>query len=230
MARVKYASLVSGISGSIGSATFQKSLYGNTLRSKPRPRHSRSPLQYTRRQMMMTIHNAWADLTDADRIQWNQFISFSSASIRRDKNVLLTGHSLFIQYNYMRLLAGLTILVSIDYSLLPRNTGNIALAVGPGQSLLLTLDADYIESQQFFIFKISSSRRSSLSFAAKGLLYLPVIIGTGSPYQIGTLYATAFGPLPIIADTIHYTIRWFSLTSPVLSGIYSGTCLVTQIP
>ncbi|MBE3035887.1 MAG: hypothetical protein IMZ70_02220 [Candidatus Atribacteria bacterium] len=230
MARVKYASLVSGISGSIGSVTFQKSLYGNTLRTKPIPRHSRSPLQYTRRQMMMEIHQGWADLTNAERVQWNQFVSFSSASIRRDKNVLLTGHSLFIQYNYMRLLAGLTLLVSIDYNLLPRNTGNIALAVGANQSLLLTLDADYIETQQFFIFKISSPRRSSLSFAAKGILYLPIVTVAGSPYEIGNFYATTFGPLPIIDDTVHYTIRWFSLTSPILSGIYSGTCLVTQQP
>lgn len=226
MARIKYASIIASASGSVGSATFQKSLYGDILRNKPRPRKSASPLQLTRRNLMMTMHNEWSELTPAQRKQWNQFIAYSGATIRRDKNVLTTGHALFIQYNYLRLLANFDVLTDPGYAVLPPNYGTIGLSLTDLGVLTLYVFAESMDTEQWFAVKLSNPRKTSLSFSARGLKYIPLTHSAGEDWPIQTLYSAIFGALPAKGDTLHYSIRWFSVTAPVLTGIFSGIAIV----
>jgi hypothetical protein len=119
MARVKFGSLLTEISGSIGGSTFQRNKYGNTLRNKPNPIKSQSPSQLSVRQLMKQAHDAWTALTDAERKQWQQYTTFSNPKIRHDHNVVMSGHSLYLKYQVLRLLAGLEILDSLVYIPMP---------------------------------------------------------------------------------------------------------------
>ena len=67
MARVKFGSLVTEISGSIGGSTFQRNSFGNTLRNKPNPIRSRTAAQLSIRQYMKQAHAGWTALTAAER-------------------------------------------------------------------------------------------------------------------------------------------------------------------
>jgi hypothetical protein len=226
MARVKYSSLVSSVSGSVGSATFQKSLYGDTLRNKPRPRKSSTALQLGGRGLMMKLHQAWHDLTDAQRKQWNQFISYSSATIRRDKAVLLTGHGLFLQYNMLRLLTDLQIMTTPVYVPLQGIFDSVQLGRDDPGVLTLVLEDEFPGTQTFGVIKLSAPRRPSLSFSVSGLRGIHVASDNETNFNITALYTSLFGAIPEIGDTVHYSFRRFSTLSPIVQRPLTGKLIV----
>lgn len=226
MARIKYSSIVSSVSGSVGSATFQKSLYGDTLRNKPRPRKSSTALQLGGRALMMQLHQAWSDLTDAQRKQWNQFISYSSATIRRDRAVLLTGHALFIQYNMLRLLTDLAIMTTPVYVPLGGIFDSVQIGRDTPGVLTLVLEDEFPGTQTFGVIKLSAPRRPSLSFSFAGLRGIHVACANETNFDITVLYTAMFGTIPQIGDTIHYFYRRFSILSPIIQKPITGKLIV----
>lgn len=226
MARIKYASIVSSVSGSVGSATFQKSQYGDVLRNKPRPRRSSTASQYEIRMLMQSLHEAWRDLTDAQRKQWNQFISYSNATIRRDHNVLLTGHALFIQYNMLRLLVQLSIMTTPVYVPLVGIFDHVSLGRDDAGTLTLDLEDEYPGTQTFGVCKLSTIRNPSRSFSPQGLRYIPIASDNEVNFDITAYYVSIFGAVPAIGDTVHYSFRRFSVLSPITQRPLTGKLVV----
>jgi hypothetical protein len=179
--------------------------------------------------MMMQIHDAWRLLSDDQRVVWNQFISFSSAKIRRDKNILQTGHSLFIQYNYLRLLTGLSILedpVHVPLQIWPQ----IAYIENSAGDLEINFDGPNLGSFMWFVLKLSAPRSPVTSFSPAGCRYVNTAFEDESMFFFTTSYLALFGAIPPNGSTIHYIIRYFNLTSPILSGIYYGKWLMAAMP
>jgi hypothetical protein len=227
MARVKYGALISEISGSIGSATFQKSNFGNTLRNKPRSMRSGSANQLICRNYMMQLHQAWAALTSDERMKWNRFISFSNTRILRDKNILSTGHALFIQYNFLRLLSQLSILT--DFSFLTIESFPLPSAIGKdGVDFNFELTDVFDTEVIWVVLKASAPQKSSISFNAACVryLYIPWIDSSISSLNMVPGYANVFGALPPVGSYIHYTVQFFSMTTPILSQKLSGVFIV----
>jgi hypothetical protein len=225
MARIKFGALVSEISGSIGSATFQKSNFGNTLRTKPRSRRSGTTSQMSCRYIMMQLHQAWAALTDAQRQQWNRFVSFSGAGINRDKAILLTGHSLFIKYNFLRLLNHQAILTVPAYVVMPPFPQPGGLFIDGADYNFWTLYNVDI-STFWYVLKLTIPRKHSLSFSPAGLRFMYITPITASAWLFGPPYLAAFGHLPAVGDYIHYSVQFYSMTSPVISQIQKGVFVV----
>ncbi|MDO9579208.1 MAG: hypothetical protein Q7J06_01365 [Bacteroidales bacterium] len=224
MARIKYASIVSSVSGSIGSATFQKSLYGDILRNKPRPRRSSTAAQLSCRAIMMRVHAAWSALTAAQRTQWNQFIAFANATIHRDRSVLQTGHSYFIKYNYFRLLTGQAIQSIPLYTLL--NVGIPTINFGwndEGNSWDLQLSATAPGVDLWFVFKISSKIPENIVFKRAGLRYMDITVAASTTFEMMTLFKNAFGYYAQTGDWMAYEIQYFGITNTMISGKYTGT-------
>lgn len=228
MARIKYGSIVSSVSGSIGSATYQKSLYGDTLRNKPVPRRSSTALQINRRGIMMQLHAAWRSLTDAERRQWNQYISYSSARIRRDKNVLQTGHSLFIQYNFMRLINNIALMTVPVYVPMPEVFPGAVFGWYGAGDLRMSIVTVGMGTDVWFLAKLSAPRPESQSFNPAGLLAILVPVVAQQEFEIGTQYAAAFGRVALPGEYIHYSVRQFSLLSPILASEFHGKDFVTD--
>jgi len=223
MARIKYASLVSSISGSVGSATFQKGLYGDILRNKPRPRRSASESQLARRALMMRIHGYWSALTSAQRTQWNQFIAFANATIRRDRAVLQSGHSYFLKYNYMRLLTGLAVQTTPLYTLLDVGIPTINLLwLDEGDAWEFETLATATGTALWFVLKLSSKVSCDNAFKKAGIRYMDITVGPGSTFEMSTIFFNAFGYYAQRLDCMNYSIQYFGITNTMISGVYTG--------
>lgn len=221
MARVKYGGIVTDISGSVSGATFQRGIYGGTMRNKPNPIKSATPAQMLIRGYMMQLHYAWSDLDPADRTQWDRFISFSSASINRDKSILLSGHDLFLKYNLFRLLQDQEILTVPSYSPNPEYS-NLHEIENDYGVLTFKLLAAIVGGIQFFNLKLSAPRKESLSFSKQGLRFIFCDTMGVVAYNITAAYLAVFGALPAVGAILHYSIRFYSLTAPVYSNSLTG--------
>jgi hypothetical protein len=115
MARVKLSPLLSEVSGSIGSSTFQRSLGGVMLRNKPIRKPKGSVLQNQTASYVAQVISGWKNLTAAQRIEWNQFAEYIPHFMKFNKSRRLNGYNLFCKYNLLRLQSGLTILSTVTF-------------------------------------------------------------------------------------------------------------------
>lgn len=223
MARCKFGSLVTDISGSIGGTTFQRSAFGHTIRNKPIPIKSRSDSQLSIRQFMKNAHQNWAALSSAERQQWQQFVSFSNQRIRRDRNVNISGHNLYIKYQVMRQVAGLEIKSSLEYISFPDWHYPSSIIQDAPSMYLSTLPAseDPI-GDLFFIFKVSAPRPPAQQFNPRGLRYCTLFGETWDAFTFAESYVPIFGALPPLGSWLHYSYICASTKAPIFSNLRTG--------
>lgn len=225
MARFKYGGIITKISGSIGGATFQRSSFGNTLRSKPLPIHSRNINQLERRAYMHQLQHDWNDLTDDDRKKWKQFIAYSSQSIIADSNVLISGYNLFLKYQFCRLMYGLPILVDFTYIPIPAWPKSFIVYADQNQiyaQFITTLDP----TEYFFILLLSNPRNPSNAYSPVNGRFMFCDLAGSNIFVFTNSYVSNFGLLPNNGDTLHFSIYYFSLKAPLLSGFQTGKLIV----
>ena len=226
MARIKYAGIISEASGSVGSATFQKSLYGNTLRLKPLSHKSGTVSQLYCRALMMQCQYAWRALTPATRIQWDQFISFSGQHIKADRGVLMTGHSLFLKYNFHRLLQRLSILGTPIYLSAPAWPSMSTISYNGGASwILFTANLDTLNI--YCTIKLTNKRLPSQAYSSQGLRYIYPASITGYYIWLNGGYSSVFGAQFAVNDILHYQLQFWSRISPILSSIQTGIITIS---
>jgi len=210
------------IAGSVGGATFQRSRFGMTMRTKPLPLYSETPAQYNVRRKIAYLQYRWQGLSDAQRLQWNRFLDFSGQTIRRDRSIKLSGQTLFIKYQLWRLLYDRGLLLDIAYSPMPDHYNLINVTWDAIDTYMLKFDGTIDEFSYFFICKLSSPRRKNQAFNPRGLRWMHVYFYHSAYYTLNDPYIAAFGLLPPIDAWIHYSIQYFSMVSPVYSGVYTG--------
>jgi hypothetical protein len=228
MARVKYGSIVTSLSGSVGTATFQKSASGAILRSKPIPLHSRTEGQLACRSKMQSLQNAWISLTPAARAKWIYFVAFSGQHITRDDNVLISGYNLFLKYQFARLLCNLPLLTSWTYNPLLVFPKSFNLnTVGPTSYIYFNsiLDA----TKYFFILKLSYPHSAAQRYSSRNSLYMSIPVKSDYLFYITGQYLAGFGILPPVGATLSWSIYWFSIVNPILTGYDQGTLVVNTL-
>ena len=214
MARVKFSGLITSIAGSVGGWTFQRNLYGHTLRTKPIPIRPNSAAQSSIKSLMIQVEGAWTALTPAVRLQWDNFILYSGATIKKNKGMLMSGHALFIKYQMYRLVSGLTLLTTINYNALTDriNLDSVKLDAG---ALILYFSDNLVPDTFWALMKVSYARIPSRKFYHQGLRVVTPTVAEAAAHDITSDYVTAFGILPSLDDTLHCSIILFSTTSPV---------------
>jgi len=230
MARVKYGSLVTDISGSIGGSTFQRSSYGNTLRNKPIPTRATSPAQLLVRQYMKQAHDAWTALTAAERTQWQQFTTFSNPKIRKDHNVIMSGHALYLKYQVSRLLAGLAIQDTLKYIAMPAwYYPSLVYKEEPLLYLDTNAPPEAPFTDMFIVFLVSTPRPPARKYSPAGLRLCKCEGDLWDTLSFEADYITNFGALPSYNDVLHYSYQVFSSLTPIFSNIRTGTLIVTPL-
>jgi len=221
MARIKLGPALTDISGSVGGMTIQRNRWGITARQKPLPLHSETTAQYNIRRMMVELQASWQNLTDAQRLQWDRFIDFSGQTIRRDRSVRMSGHSLYLKYQLFLLLYGQPLLTTIAYSPVPDWSEYQNIVVTATQ---INLWFYYIvtPATYFFVLKVTSPRLENQVFNPRGLRFMKVPFSESSNFLFTDAYKAAFGVLPPGNSWLHYEIQYFSTTSPVFSGKFTG--------
>jgi hypothetical protein len=215
MARIRYGSLVQDISGSIGSSTFQKNLYGNTLRSRPRAQKTGSQAQLLQRTYLVQAQNAWRSLSEIQRKQWNDYISFSGSSIKRDSGILTTGHALFIKYHVFRFMVGLPVLGNLYYQAMPVHANFVGI-VSDGYTPLLTFSDIIVVGDTRFIFRAGPLQTNPGAFNPRGLRFMPLAWADTDQFDFAASYLAAFGKRVQDGASISFSIQFFSCYAPVI--------------
>lgn len=221
MARIKLGPVVTDIAGSIGGTTIQRNKFGYSIRSKPLPLHSETSAQYNIREKIVLLQHSWQALTDAQRLQWTRFLDFSGQTINRDRSILLSGHTLYLKYQLWRLINGLSLLTTISYSPMPTIVFPTKLTLS-GNYFYLYFPSSIVVSSYFFAFKLTTPRGQQQAFNRRGLRFIKAPYVEQSTFLITDPYIAVFGALPPLNSWHHFSITYFSITSPVYSGIYTG--------
>lgn len=177
---------------------------------------------------MKQLHVAWAGLTSAQREMWRNFKNYGGQSINRDSAVLLSGHALFIKYNFFRLLCSLAIMETPGFSTMPEVQHNPQFPLD-GATFYCSFADNVDKDAAWFILKLSSPRPVAQSYSPRGLRYIDITPADASQFQIQTPYAAVFGAIPSDGDTVHYCIQWFSVLAPIMIAKETGTWLVESL-
>jgi len=145
MAQIQFSPLISKVTGSIGAVTFQESVNGSFARSRPRPATSSLPQSQLVRSTMSRIVYAWQQLSVAAQNEWEAYAKFSSQTFKKGGKRVMSGYTLFMRYNLVRVLSGLEVLSTVDFysQALPNISPSISvtspdffIAVGSGANSL----------------------------------------------------------------------------------------------
>ena len=226
MARIKLGPVVTDIAGSIGGMTIQRNPFGLIARSKPIPLNKNTPAQYIVRNHILTIQNAWRSLSDAQRLQWNRFISFSGQTIRRDRKITLSGYTLYLKYQLFRLLNDQALLTTISY--VPMPAFPVFEELSYSDSILYATFTDIVNpATVFFILKLTYPRSNEFRYNPRSIRFIKAPWTSTASFNITAPWLAVFGAIPPELSLLSYSIRFFSTTSPVFSGVFTGveTCL-----
>jgi len=100
MARIKFGALVTSGSGSVGGHTIQNSKGGMQLRTKPSYKGRPSFAQSLIRSYNSKLQEGWRLLTDTQRKEWDTFAFSHSISNQKGTDHFISGHSLWLKYNF----------------------------------------------------------------------------------------------------------------------------------
>jgi hypothetical protein len=106
VAKIKLGSLISEASGSLGGHTIQHSKGGMQLRTKPVPANNPTASQSLIRSLNHQLQKGWRDLTNAQRQVWNDWATSHDIQAERMPHNPISGHSLWMKYNFSWLQAG----------------------------------------------------------------------------------------------------------------------------
>lgn len=229
MARIKLGPLVTDISGSIGGMTIQRNRFGMSMRAKPLPLYSETPSQYNVRAKIKSLQHSWQALSDAERLQWNRFPDYSGATIRRDNSILISGQALYLKYQLFRLLCSMSLLTEISYIPLPILYTPVKIAVVGGTDWYLNFSGTVVVSLYYFVCKLTIPRNENQVFNARGLRFMPFGFTGLINYPLDPPYIDAFGALPPVDSFIHYSIQYFGVDSPMVTGVYTGRLEVVAV-
>lgn len=218
MARVKFSSIISDISGSVGTATFQKGHGGNIIRNKPYPTKIDSSYQYYSKLFMLQAQAAWYGLSSDEQSLWNSFLSYVPAYQRKNGLLLLNGYNLFVKYNMLHQHSGLGLFTTFTFT--PLNMIDITPTVTNSGGLLYVDVVDDVNiTNNFIVLKISAPLKVN-SLAYKRKVRLMHIGGFGPTYynhwNITSEYYTRFGLTPAVGDKLLVAITLCSSVSPII--------------
>jgi hypothetical protein len=112
--KAKLGMLVTEASGSLGGHTFQNSKGGFQIRTKPIPHGNPSAAQISIRSINQQLQAGWRALTPAQQLIWNQWPVTHGVFNANDDKHPLSGHSLWMKYQYGRLFVGLPFISGPD--------------------------------------------------------------------------------------------------------------------
>lgn len=227
MARIKYGGIIAQAAGSVGGMTFQRCSYGDVMRSKPLPIHSRTINQLNRRAILHEIQSSWTVLSDADRLKWSQFVQYSGQTINHDSGVLIGGYSLYLKYQFCRRLYHIDLLSDFTYVPIPEWPTNFIVNAASGQ-LYVQFDRVIESDEYFFVMFLSNPRIPSKSYSPTNCRFQYCPITTSNVFVFTASYIDNFGILANVGDTLHFSIYYFSTIAPLLSGFSTGKLIVGQ--
>lgn len=221
MARVKFGAIVSDISGSVGGLVFQRSQYGNSLRTKPFPSPNYSDSSFNRKAALLKLQFIWRYMNDEQKRAYQTFMSFRPTYVRRNASSLLSGYNLFLKYGLVAMAAGQVPQTSIKFNIPELNLGSPFLEK-VGTEFYLNIGTNLPASNFDMLCLFSKSFSRNTFIADSQLRVVPTQSFSGNRVKFTYPYSQRYLNLPQIGDWVLCRYTVFSLDSPVIYPTFKG--------
>lgn len=232
-ALIKTGSLISDITGKVGGHVFQRTSSGLALRSGPAPINKGINTQNENRIIATRIQQAWRALSVSDRNLWEVYATFKNKSTR--KNILgkLTGQSIFMQENTVRLIHvnsfgsfSPEILITPTIVSLPEVV-KITSITNAASILTLNTDYDIPDASKFFVIYLSKPLLPSQisNYNKKKIFCYPASTGTSQGYT--SIYTLKFGILPTVGQVLNTEIALYDKDINTFGSFQTQRIIIT---
>lgn len=201
MALIKTSGIISDIRGSIGGTIFQRTSAGLIARNKSTNINKSSSLQNSRRNITTRLQALWMELSNSQRIDWQNFIKYNPIKQKNISGRFINGQQTFLLINYYRIFYNETVLTSPVYFPYVHETVSIAFS-NPIGSLRLTISDGTLNTTSYLILFCSMPVNESLNSVGNRLRMLRYILVPGSSQDISAEYEKIFGFSPGVGDKI----------------------------
>lgn len=226
MARVKFSSIVSEVAGSIGSATFQNSAYGVSLRNKPHISKARLSRLGAFQSNLGVVVSAWASLSLQEQRAWSNYNAYKRFSAANNKSSLLSGYAIFTQYNLLRVNNELSILLQPSFTSVVANLMSFTLQVDE-LAMIIWLSESVSPSDYFFAVYAKPLTGNATRLRKKNHVFIKSLLIDEYIVSIGESWRSIFGSFPEVGDTIELELWVYSLNAPIGNMFFKGQLVVT---
>lgn len=219
MARIKYSGLIHSIAGSIGGSTFSKTQSGFTVRSKISGRAARQGSFSLQQRYTTEVHSAWIALSQTAKRKWSYFSQYSQIPLKRDNSFQLSGYALFCRWNLMLLNFGMPINESPVFVPFEFAFGTLVLNYSISAGYLYWEDTSGTYPEDFGVYLFLSPPSNRRDCRQKyGLRFMkPSAPDEGEQIEISSSYLSSFGVMAPDDSWFFYSVKLFSLISPIIS-------------
>lgn len=216
MAILKLGSVITEASGSLGGSVIQKGTSAHILRNKPTPCRPTTAKQFSIRSKIKTIQRAWISLLDDQRKEWNAFPAWANQHIKKDSQVLLNGHDLYLKYQLYRLIMDYSLLTTIQYVPLIDLPYIFVTRTRPDLTYIWFIPS--IDTSKLnLILKISKPAHKPQPFRSNSFHFMKGYWWSINAFVINDPIVETFGICLTDYFYSHLSILWFSAISPVFS-------------
>lgn len=206
MARIKTSALITEIAGSVGGSTFQRTKSGLILKNKPKGFHGNTVNRSVRTNLMHSLQHEWISLTDRHRRTWQIMSVYAKIPQKNNPDKYLSGHQMYLKYNYYRLLTGLSIENSckFSFSAVSKIIINVEFAVG---IFSVTASRNFDPTKEFLVFMATYPLSSSINNPGSRYRYVATVCGVSNLVDIRATYSSVFGRVPVVGEYLCFKYR-----------------------
>lgn len=201
MARIVYSALIESIRGSIGGTTFQKNAYGYTVKKKPNMCRPNTPDQQVQKIYFSRAVNAWQNLTNAQRTDWNTWASTYPQYAKHNPTSQLSGFAVFTRVHVYRFMTGEAIDTNPSYFDYNEDTLTFTVTLAAGV-LRIVVDSLLEEESWRIPLFISRPFSDSQNFVGTRVRYVSWTTSADQSKDITAAYVAKYGILPAVGQKL----------------------------
>lgn len=219
MALIRVSGLISDIIGKIGGTVFQRTQGGLTARNQSAPINSNTLRSNKHKVNTVSIQSQWQLLTIAERNQWSTYATFLNKKQKKNPNLSINGHQLFINVNAIRYDMTLTSLIFQPPLLstptmvpVPLPISIVTLVINFGQ-MVFTLSRNVLTANDVIILYLSRPLTASQTTSNVKTILMKSSTIDGPEFDPTSYYETVYGRKLIVGEWVQTRIAIWDTTS-----------------
>ncbi len=219
---------IAAASGSVGGTVFSRNKGGAYMRNRSIPTDPSTSAQLSRRAILSSQSQAWADLTDAQRANWANYATQNPVTNALGHSILLSGHQAFVQINARLDLADDPTLTSPPIINAPLALDTLVLDgdIGAGD-VDVTFTATPLAGSTSLWLEAAVVNSAGVTFVKNLFRFIGQSADAqASPFDIQSLVETKFGTL-IVGQRLFVKVGTFDAASGLKSVSLEDSVTIT---
>lgn len=189
--------------GTLGGTVGSRNGSGAYIRNKVTPVNPQTASQSAVRAIFADISQAWRDLPEANRDEWNEAVpNFLHTDIFSD-TIQPSGFNLHQQLNLNLAAIGLPFILSPPAPADVQSLTNLSVALDGGGTDIEVTSTEAIEATTDFVIKATMGLSAGKSFVKTELKAVVIVTDADAfPINIQTAYDAIFGALPAVGTKV----------------------------